>query len=248
MTLSSRLKLAWPCELTFVYAAGYALAVCPPITIDPTLKSHLSFPGGRHYDAPWRAILIGALVVAATFYLARRLVHPMLIGLPLLSGTIATNLLIMPQEFPHAHLFFVTFVWVAMGAIWTWVRYSEDEAIRKASEERANAVEFIKEQTYFFRTLATGLVGGFLGLLVAATLAIHDANGKIDSDPGEVFRLQRLADATLGAYALLLLFGPVREAVVAWRRLVLLLLPDRPKVPTRKRRAGINRLRRPRGP
>jgi len=218
-------RVGWATAVASVYTSGYCLAALPPIFVDPLLKSHISFPGGRHYHRTWLTILFAGIVALSTWVLAKRRSNPLVVGVPLVAGTFATNVFLFPQEFPYDHVLFVTAVWTSVCSIWIWIRYSADLACRMACAGDVTTVEYVKEQASFFRALAFGLVGAFLAMLVAALVAIHGANSSIVTNKAEAFLLQRLSDFVVAAYALLLLFCPVQEALHGWRRITLLLLP-----------------------
>jgi hypothetical protein len=232
---SSRAGNRWPLLVASVYLAGYVFAVLPPVLVDPLIKSHVSFPGGRHYEGAWRAALFAIVVALTTWLLAKRGANPIVLGLPLVAGTISTNILVLPQEVPHDHVLFVTTVWTCVCATWVWIAYSADLACQKAALGGEATAEYVKEQASFFRTLAFGLVGAFLGLLVTALVAIHVAGGNLVSDKSEAFLLHRLTDGMVAVFALLLLCCPVQEALAAWRRVSLLLLPVNMATPPDRR-------------
>jgi hypothetical protein len=214
----------WGLTVASVYTIGYLYAVLPPAILDPLLTSHVRF-GARHYDGLGRVIPCAIAVALGAFLFARRHYNPLWVGMPLLAAAAYTNIAIMPKELPHIHLVFVCTVWLSACSTWIWIRGAGDHACASAAASAESPIEYVKEQCTFFRTMAFGLVGAFLALLVAGLLALHGTIASTVTDKREAFLLFILNNVTISAYALLLLFCPAHEAVRAWKRIAKYLIP-----------------------
>jgi hypothetical protein len=181
------------------------------------------FPGGRTYPHAWLIaptslfVFFGTLLVAKYVPLGLR---AFAVGAPLLVVAASANLLIFRPEVPHLHLVNVTSVWLAVVALWTWIHdsYAKLDPSFANNVDRSAALEYLKENASFYRTLAFGLMAGALALLVTALVALHAQSREMLRDPREAFLMDQFNTACIAIYMLLLFFGPVLEAFRAWHR------------------------------
>ncbi len=217
-SLRAFLPTGWPPTVALAYAIGYLYATVPPQVLDPLLQSHVRYHA-REYINNWYTGPLAAFVLIVTWLLAYRRANPLVLALPLATATLATNVLVFPEELPHQHVVFVTAVWSGFSATWVWIRYSYESALTTLDNATGSTLEYVKEQVTFFRTLAFGLVAAFLALLVAALVAMHQMSGSVVTDPSDAFLLLGLNSLTMAVFGLLGFFGPVQEAMRSWRLL-----------------------------
>jgi hypothetical protein len=203
---------------------GYLCATVAPALLDPLLKSHVRFPGGRTYPRAWMIVPISLLVLLLTFLVAKyvpRGLRAIAVGVPLLLASACSNLLIFRRELPHGTLVDVTAVWLAIVGLWTWIHDSYAGLSDCFSEgiDRGAALEYLREKAGFYRTLAFGLVAGALALLVGAFVNSHSLYKEMLSDPREIFLMDRYNTTYIAIYMLLLFFGPIFESLKAWSRM-----------------------------
>jgi hypothetical protein len=209
---------SFPLLLAAINLLGYLYATVTPAVLDPHLRSHVRFPGGRTYPHAWLIAPTSLLVLLGTFVIAKYVLRAFAVGAPLVLVAAFANLLIFRPEVPHLHLVNVTSVWLAVVALWTWIHdsYATLGPSFVDNVDRLGALEYLKENASFYRTLAFGLMAGALALLVAALVALHAQSREMLRDPREAFLMDQYNTTCVAIYMLLLLFGPVLEALRAW--------------------------------
>jgi hypothetical protein len=214
---------SFPLLLSAINTVGYLYATVTPAVLDPHLRSHVRFPGGRTYPHAWLIAPTSLLVLLGTFLVAQhvsRNLRAFAVGAPLLVVVAFANLLIFRPEVPHMHLVNVTSVWLGVVGLWTWIHDScaTLDASFAGDVDRSAALEYLKENASFYRTIAFGLMAGALTLLIAAIVALRAQSSEMLSDPREAFLMDQFNTACVAIYMLLLLFGPILEALRAWHR------------------------------
>jgi hypothetical protein len=234
----------FPLAIAVVSALAYLHAAFIPTIVDARLKNHVNFPGGRLYALAWLvpplSLAVLLLTLAITIYVPRRL-RASLVAAPLLLASVLTNVVVLRAELPHIGLVCTTAVWLSILGLWTWVHDSrgalEEELALKLGHPAA--LELLKENANFYRSLAFGLVAASLALVVTAAVALHanskemvgdplgalhPSSGEIVSERRDLFLYDQFNYAGVAVFWLFLFFGPILEAFKAWRSTTYLFL------------------------
>jgi len=227
--------------LSVASAIGYLHAAFVPTIVDAKLRTIVTYPGGRSYPLAWLvppasiAVFLLTLAIALT---VRRL-RASLACVPLLLAAILTNVFVLRAELPHIGLVAVTAVWLSILGLWCWIHDSVHRPTKKrlSQVDRRAAVEFVKEEANFYRSLAFGLLAASLALVVTAAAATHTGSKELvgnpfgDSQPGspppsaaqlanaraDLFLYDQTNYCGVALFWMALLFGPILEAFRAWR-------------------------------
>jgi len=229
----------FPFLLALLHTTGYLHASLTVVLLDPQLKSHVRFPGGRTYPRAWMVPPAALLVFLLTFLVARYFprLRVSLAAAPFVIVSAASNVVIFPQELPHTNIVFITSVWISILALWTWTHDSyvgiEDSLAREP--ESIGTLEYLKEKANFYRTMAFGLVAATLALLVTGLVSLHARSTNFLTDPREVYLLDQFSFADVSIFMLLILFCPIFEALKAWNRICDLFLSVKTTLPSREK-------------
>jgi hypothetical protein len=226
---------------------AYLHAAFVPTIVDTRLRTVITYPGGRAYPLAWlvppASIGVFLLTFAIALYVPARL-RASLACVPLLLASVLSNVFILRAELPHIGLAATTAVWLSILGLWTWIHDSHLDPESVLGADRSLAVEYLKEEAIFYRTLAFGLLAASLALVVTAAAATHAASkellggsfgvlqaGAAQPSPAQIASARRdlfLYDQVnytgVALFWLALLFGPVLEAFRAWRITVGLFL------------------------
>ena len=242
MRRSSRSDRAFPLALAVASTLGYLHAAFVPTIVDARLKTIVTYPGGRTYPLAWLVPLASVgvffLTLAITLYVPVRL-RASLAGGPFLLASVLSNIFILRAELPHIGLVCNTVVWLSIIGLWSWIHDSHPALQTKvllAADPEA-ALEFLKEESNFYRSLAFGLLAASLALVITAAAAVHSGSKELVGDPfgalqagaaqpspaqivrarSDLFLYDQVNYSGVALFWLALLFGPVLEAFRAWR-------------------------------
>jgi len=254
---------SFPLALAVAGTLAYLHAAFVPTFVDARLRTIVTYPGGRTYPLAWLVppasvgVFFSTLVIA--LYVPARL-RASLVCIPLLLASALSNVFILRAELPHIGLAVTTAVWLSILGLWTWIHDShlDPESDLKSVLEADEALEFLKEEANFYRTLAFGLLGGSLALVVTAAAAVHTGSkelvgnsfgvlqagaaqpstAQIANARSDLFLYDQVNYTGVALFWLALLFGPVLEAFRAWRITADLFLQLKKPHPNSLPRAG----------
>lgn len=250
---------SFPLVLAVASTLAYLHAAFVPTIVDARLRTIVNYPGGRIYPLAWLVpptsvgVFFSTLVIA--LYVPARL-RASLVGVPLLLASVLSNVFILRAELPHIGLAVTTAVWLSILGLWTWIHDShlDPESVLGADE----ALEYLKEEANFYRTLAFGLLGASLALVVTAAAAVHTGSKELVGNPfgalqagaaqpnatqiasvrSDLFLYDQVNYTGIALFWLALLFGPVLEAFRSWRITADLFLQLKKRDPNASSRAG----------
>jgi hypothetical protein len=203
---------------------GFALAVVPPVVLDPMLHSHVGFEP-RSYAYWWLFIPIGvSLFFVSTYLLSSprlKSFSPAWVFIAALFG----SLFVLKPEFPHMNVVFVGIVWLLISTLWHWLRASRGDVARaRRIKDREVKLAYVNEEASFLRSLFLGAVGAYLSLLVGGVVALHAWNHDMLTDPREQLMMNQYSNIQFMLFSAYYFFGPLREIVDRRHRLVEMLL------------------------
>jgi hypothetical protein len=232
---------SFPLALAVASTLAYLHAAFVPTVVDARLRTIVTYPGGRTYPLAWlvppASVGVFLLTLAIALYVPTRL-RASLGCAPLLLASVLSNIFILRAELPHIGLAVTTAVWLSILGLWTWIHDSHRNPGSVLRADWSSAIELLKEEANFYRTLAFGLLAASLALVVTAAAAVHAASKELVGAPfgalqagGAQSSIEQIASARRDLFLydqvnytgivlvwLALLFGPILEAFRAWRR------------------------------
>jgi hypothetical protein len=237
----------FPLAFAVASTLAYLHAAFVPTVVDVRLRTIVTYPGGRTYPNAWLVLPLSGSVFLLTlviaFYVPTRL-RAFLACVPLLLASVLSNLFILRAELPHIGLAVTTAAWLSILGLWIWIHDSHPDTESVFGAYQQSALEFLKEEANFYRTLAFGLFAASLALVVATAVGVHNGSRELVGAPFGTLQagtaqpsIEQLASARKDLFLydqvnytgivlvwLALLFGPILEAFRAWRRTVELFL------------------------
>lgn len=211
-------------------ALGTAIALLPPLLLDPKLSTHVRY-GTRTYTtfSTVSIVAICVTVFPVTFWFLRLNATANWLFLPLLPLFIGLllSLPLLKPECPHGNVMFVGTVWLLVSFYWHWLHCRISIPI----SSQAISIEYIKAQLAFCQALLLGQLAAFLVLIVTAVINLHKANHEIVTSTSDIFLLNRYTDFVMGAVSMLFFLGPVYEIVTKHTQLADALLSIAPAKP-----------------
>jgi len=192
--------------------AGYLLATVPQVIIDPLIHSHIKYPP-RHYPF---AFLIGPIAIAvfvttvviASLPVTRRTPAA---ALPFIVSSILSAPIFRP-EVPHGNLLFVSVVWTLLGGITIWVHGSAlENPVHREDMALQARLEYIKEQTSFWKGLFYGLAAAYLGALITLVQSLHTDSANFLSSPEDLLLMRRYTNIEIATLSVFMFVGPLYE-------------------------------------
>jgi hypothetical protein len=216
-----RIALGSPPELGYGFTwrfstamlVGYLLATVPQVILDPRFQSHAVHPH-RWYPFAYMITPIAIFVFAATVVVALRIRtrHRLAALVPFIAGCTLSAPIFKP-EVPHGNLLFAGVVWMLMGMLTLWahgVRITNP--LQDGREVAAQAcIEFIKEQTAFWKGIGFALLAAFVGVLVTLVQSLHATNAEFLSSRADLLLMARYINQEVALMSLFMLVGPLYE-------------------------------------
>jgi len=206
--------------------AGYLLATVPQVVLDRRFQSHVLYPH-RTYPFAYLIAPIAIFVFIGTMVLALRIRarNRLLVLVPFILGC-ALSAPIFKPEVPHGNLTFAGVVWTLIGMLTLWVHGARvTSPVQDGREVAPQAcIEFIKEQTAFWKGIGYGLLAAFVGILVTLVQSLHAANAEFLSSRADLLLMARYINLEVALMSLFMLVGPLYEIALKILAAIHLLL------------------------
>lgn len=192
---------------------GYLLATVPQVIVDPLLQSHVNYPR-RTYPFAYLITPIAIAVFVTTVITALRSSPRARLTamVPFIASCVLSAPIFTP-EVPHGNLVFVGVIWALLGCITLWVHGRH--VINPMQCENAVAqqarLEYIKEQTSFWKGLGYGLTAAYLGALIALVQGLHKANAEFVSSQKDLLLMARYINVEIAILSVFMFVGPLYE-------------------------------------
>jgi hypothetical protein len=208
------LKAIFPWRITVFILIGYLLSTVPQVILDPLFLSHRAY-GARHYPVAWLIVPIAFVLFIVTLVVSsktrrRRYWKAMI---PFVVAC-AASIPIFPPEIPHGNLVFVSFTWFLFSIVTIWIHDLEvvNPAERNPKPVTQAQIEYIKQQTALWRTVAFGLIAIYLAGIVSAVQALHQVNATVVPNEREVWFLNQYSNLEMAIFSVFMMTGPIYEA------------------------------------
>ena len=202
----------FPWRIGITMVAGYLLATVPQVIIDPLLRSHINYPN-RHYPFAYLIAPIAVAVFVVTVVIASRLSRRYRLAavLPFIAGCILSAPIFAP-EIPHGNLVFIGAIWSLLGSVTIWVQGYQVANPNLSGDVALQArMEYIKEQTSFWKGLGYGLIAAYLGALITLVQSLHRASSDFISSPRDLLIMDRYTNVEIAVLSIFMFVGPIYE-------------------------------------
>lgn len=207
-----KVRSLFPWRFGGTMVVGYLLATVPQVIVDPLLRSHVNYPR-RTYPFAYLITPIAIAVFVTTVITAFRSSPRARLTamLPFIAGCVLSAPIFTP-EVPHGNLVFVGVIWALLGCITLWVHGRRVINPMHCENVVAQArLEYIKEQTSFWKGLGYGLTAAYLGALITLVQGLHKANAEFVSSQEDLLLMARYINAEIAILSIFMFMGPLYE-------------------------------------
>jgi hypothetical protein len=197
---------------------AFSLTIAYVTFLDPRLKSHFRYPGGRNYPHGYVISLLGGAIILGTTLLVLtkasswkvKATSPAIILAVMGLGSLP----FFRPEFPHSAIFIWTSQCSLVSLFTCYVRFLPFQAdwLTSADFTNSSKIERVKEYVTLWRTVAVFLTVGYIAIIIPWSNLIWSQPSRIVKDAGERFLLGEFGEMGIVGFSLYVIFGVIYES------------------------------------
>jgi hypothetical protein len=205
------------CRIAAFNALGFCVTVAGVTFLDARLTHLVQYAGPRVYPYGYYPCLVALVVFAAVFFLIGSIRRKGMVWLfapafSVLVVTAAVQPFFNPSA-PHMAMIGWMFLYAVATFLSQWIhsRVTDPQFLTDNGMDKNAKLDWIKESVVLWRTLLTGFILSYVGLVIT-WLSIDEKMSEIMTNDKADLELLRRGNATaLAMYSLFVIAGPINE-------------------------------------